>query len=366
MNTERGLSEGTSQQQPFAQLPRLPEGLSCPSCRGTLNWDSASVRCDHCGRRVPIHGGRIPDFLAGEDRVVDAILCWPDSFMQHAEPWLLAVASDRLVSAEASAELQAMQLLESGDPRGDNPGKRRIWRLDSGSRLTALGSNLAYHCAEFALQSTRDSAGDFLKRFVHLSALGAEATVLDVGCGAGQTLRLLQPYQPAERIGFDIDLVALAFGCRLAESHSDTIRFVRASAYHIPFRDNRFTHVICRIALNYLQQGRALAEMIRVLQPDGHLYCTVEGPGFDLQFLQQARTAAQVLCRLRDLFYGLILALTGMQPTPGRRLTGGRAFGNIRRCTQFLTRAGCEMIRVEISSRHLGMPVAFDLVARKR
>jgi SAM-dependent methyltransferase len=270
------------------------------------------------------------------------------------------------VSSEASAELEAKQLVEIGQATGDPPGRKSQWRLDSASRLTALGSNLAYHCAEFAVQSTQSSGGDFLRGFVHLSALGAATAVLDVGCGAGQTLRLLQPYHPAERIGFDIDLEALAFGSRLAESHGETIRFVRASAYQIPFRDNRFTHVVCRIALNYLHQSRALREMVRVLQPDGYLYCSVEGPGFDMQFLRQARTPAQVLCRLRDLFYGLFLALTGAQPTPGNRLTGGRAFATIRRCTRALMRAGCDVIRAEVSSRHWGVPVGFDLVACKR
>jgi hypothetical protein len=91
----------------------------------------------------------------------------------------------------------------------------------------------------------------------------------------------------------------------------------------------------------------------------------VEGPGFDVHFLTQARTVAQVVCRLRDLCCGCTLAWTGVQPAPGTSLTGGRAFGTIRRSIKALARAGCELIYAETTSRYLGLPRAFDLVARK-
>jgi SAM-dependent methyltransferase len=279
---------------------------------------------------------------------------------------LLALTSGKSVSAAACAELEAQQLVEGGAQTTGEAVNGRSWRCDPGSRLTALGSNLAYHCAEFSLQSAKGRATPSWERFLHLSSLGSGAAVLDVGCGAGQTLRLLQPHHPAERVGLDIDLEALAFGCRLAAKSGEAIHFVRGSAYRIPFRDQRFTHVICRVALNYVHQRRALDEMVRVLQPGGYLYCSVEGPGFDLHFLRQARTVAQALSRLRDLFYGLTLAVAGLQPTPGSRLTGGRASGTFRRCAQTLSRAGCAVIHAETISRHLGLPMTFDVVARKR
>jgi len=328
-----------------------------------MGGHDTTARCGSCGRTVVILGGRIPDFLAGDSPTAGTIIGWSDGFVRNVEPWLLALASGKSVSAETCAELEAQQLVERR--YRDEQGSRKYWRRDPGSRLTALGSNLAYHCAEFSLQSTKGCAGDSLERFQHLSALGASATVLDVGCGAGQTLRLLEPYHAAERIGLDIDREALAFGCRLAESNGEAIHFVRASAYQIPFRDQRFTHVICRVALNYVHQRRALSEMVRVLQPGGYFCCSVEGPGFDFHFLKQARTAAQLLSRLRDLFYGLTLALTGAQPAPGSRLTGGRTFRTRARVTQALSRAGCAVLHSQITSRYLGLPMAFDVVARR-
>jgi SAM-dependent methyltransferase len=361
-----GLSEGSSRRRADRPFEALPDGLSCPSCRAAVNGNGREARCSGCGRTVVVHGGRLPDFLAAARPVADVILGWSDDFILRVEPSLRALASGEPVGAAAWEQLEANHLLHRRAPTGAKLVPTKSWRLDQGSPLTSLGNNLAYHCVEFYLQSATNHSGGFLKRLEQLTSLGAEARVLDVGCGAGQTLRLLGRSQPAERIGLDIDLEALAFGCRLAESHGESIRFVRGSAYRIPFRDDRFSHVICRIALNYVHQRRALREMVRVLRPGGFLYCSLEGLGFDLQFLSQARTAAQVLCRLRDLFYGLTLALIAVQPAPGSRLTGGRAFGTLRRSGRFLSHTGCDVVHAEATTRYWGLPVLVELTARKR
>lgn len=365
MTTTKGLDEDRSRRPAPPAFRGVPEGLCCPRCRSMVDRHDTTARCGSCGRTVVFLGGRIADFLAGEHPSAATILDWPDGFVRNVEPWLLALASGKSVSADASAELEAQHLVDKKHSTSGEHSGMKVWRRDPGSRLTALGNNLAYHCAEFSFQATPAGAGALPERFPRLSALGAESKVLDVGCGAGQTLRLLRPYQPAERIGLDIDPEALAFGCRVAESNGEVIHYVRASAHQIPFRDHCFTHVICRVALNYVHQRRALAEMVRVLRPGGYLYCSVEGLGFDCHFLKQARSAAQLASRLRDLAYGLTLAWTGAQPPPGSRLTGGRASGTVRHCSRALSRAGCEVIHAETTSWYLGLPLAFDVVARR-
>lgn len=371
MKTAKGLSEGRWPDAAAESLVQPPQGLCCPRCRCLVNTEDAAahlgrlIPCAGCGKTMVIRAGRIPDFLVGENPSVAAILGWSEGFVQNVGPWLLALASGKSVSADTAAELEVQQLVETQSPKSGERSGLKNWRCDPGSRLTALGNNLAYHCAEFSHQAARGDVGAFLERFLRLPAQPPGATVLDVGCGAGQTLRLVEAYHPAERIGLDIDLEALAFGCRLATRAGSRIHFVRASAYQIPFRDHRFTHVICRVSLNYMHQRRALAEMVRVLQPGGYLYCSIEGPGYDLYFLRQAGTATQLFSQLRDAFYGFMLAWTGAQPVPGSRLTGGRASGTIRQCTRAFADAGCEVISAETASRYLGLPLAFDVVARR-
>ena len=346
MEMEKLLDASCSLQQ--REQPCIPDGFCCPRCKLPFARKETDVGCARCKQLLVVHRGRIPDVLDGDSPGAETVLRWPPGFAVCAESWLLALASHEPVSAEALAELQAREL------------------VDSKGRMTPLGKNLAYHCQEFSLQAKGSSNKNCWQKFLDVSAPGSNATILDVGCGAGQTLRLLQHYRPAERVGFDINLEALAFGSRLAEMGGDAIQFVRGSAYSIPFLDHRFTHVICRVALNYLHQCRALREMVRVLRSGGYLYCSVEGPGWDLHILQQARSAARIACGLRDLFYGCLLAVTGVQPRPGTRVTGGRAFGTVRHYVQFLTHAGCEVIHTEATSWYLSLPVAFDLVARKR
>src|SRR5438876_10038407 len=108
MKTAKGLSESRSPGQEFGAQTRprspeplveLPEGLCCPRCLCPVNGHTAGInpaaRCGSCARNVVILGGRIPDFLAGENPSVDAILGWSDGFVQNVGPWLLALASGK-------------------------------------------------------------------------------------------------------------------------------------------------------------------------------------------------------------------------------------------------------------------------------
>src|SRR6266404_3641596 len=174
MKTANGLSEGSCPPQAPGPLLGLPEGLCCPGCRGPVNERDTALRCGRpshcaeCGTTLVLRGGRIPDFLAGESPSADTILGWPDGFVQNLEPSLLALASGKSVSADTAAELEAQQLVPGRYPTRGEQDSTKYWRCDPGSRLTALGNNLAYHCAEFSLQANDGHAGTFLERFGRL------------------------------------------------------------------------------------------------------------------------------------------------------------------------------------------------------
>lgn len=91
----------------------------------------------------------------------------------------------------------------------------------------------------------------------------SHAMILDVGCGTGANLSLLQSYGTA--IGVDISEQALAY-CRGRGIPQD--RTFLASAADLPFPDARFDlsisfDVICNIA----DDKRAFGEVARVLKP---------------------------------------------------------------------------------------------------
>jgi len=94
-------------------------------------------------------------------------------------------------------------------------------------------------------------------------------SVLDVGCGAGQTLAIAYPN--LESFGIDVDLEALLLGQRIAPN----VRFISGRAEQLPFRDAQFDLVIARVSLAYTNVRQSLKEINRVLTPGGRLWITL-------------------------------------------------------------------------------------------
>lgn len=317
--------------------------LGCPRCKSSLKIQNGRFVCDGCGAVGLIRAERLADFVddsacADSERVASL----PGDFLTRAEPWLVGLVEKKADAQDGLAELRQHGL-------ADGEGK-----------LTSLGGLLAYHLAEFRAQARQDQ---FLPASV-LASLTPGGQVLDIGCGAGQTLRRLPGHESLGRVGLDVDLAALTLGCRLGEAESAPIHFVRASGAALPFRDRQFSHVLCRVALNYMHQPRALRELARVLQPGGWLYCHVEGPGFDLRRLVHSGMRSR-LGALRDFFFGMTLALAGWQPAPGTRWSGGRAFSSRRRLGKILRAAGCGVLETEVTERYGLLPLSIKIVGRR-
>lgn len=321
-----------------------PTGLRCPRCKGTHRWEGGRGHCDCRPATTILRGGQVPDFLHGDDPGGSLVWSWPSGLLQRLDPWLDALRAKASLPAEAWAALRDAGL------------------ADAGQGLTPLGANTAYHRGEYALQLQE---GQFLPD-AFLDTLGAQSRVLDVGCGAGQTLRRLQRFHPAESVGIDADLEALALGCRWTEVEAPTLRFVRGTGHVLPFHDAQFSHVICRVAINYMHQQRSLREMLRVLQPGGLLYLRVEGPGFDWRLLRAAPNLMAAGCRVRDALAGSILAATGWQPQPGGSWAGARAFATVRRLRKQLAGAGGTVVQCAPTARCGPLLVGFSLLAERR
>ena len=327
--------------------PALPADLSCPECKVSIVWHEGSGRCGRCDRPFSILGQGLPSVLGSEDSSAKAIFTWPDGFIGRAIPWIEALRSGETLPSSSIRELAECGI------------------VDATGSMTPMGRKVAYHVSEFLRQAEGDRHRDFLDK-LRLHGLESGASVLDVGGGAGHTLQLLDPLQPAERICLDVDLVSLAFGCRWAADVGKDVRFVGATAHELPFRDGRFSHVICRVGLNYMHQSTALEEMARVLEPGGILYVMTEGPGFDLGLISRARNLREFATRAVDVCHGAVLYLTGSQAVPGGRSKCGRAFSTARRLTANLSRSGCDILRLSTTRRLVGLPVGFEFIASHR
>ncbi len=171
------------------------------------------------------------------------------------------------------------------------------WRHGSGSpgyHLRELRIALDETSPAHSLPPLRDSA----------------AKILDVGCGAGQTVSALGLDPAAQACGVDPDPVAL----RLATDVAPGLRVSAAIGEALPFSDGHFEWVVSRVCLPYTDIPKSLAEIYRVLAPGGRVWMTLHSASFTLRCLLQNATRGRLLAALFRLYVlanGTMLHLFG-------------------------------------------------------
>lgn len=134
--------------------------------------------------------------------------------------------------------------------------------------------------------------------------------ILDVGCGAGQTLIASDLGVDTLACGVDPDFTALQAGKQLAQQ----IQFVHARGEDLPFRNDFFDFAISRVALPYMDIPGALAEIQRVLAPGRTFWGALHPFSMAWQDLLQGLRSFNVkiiVFRLYVLLNGLAFHLTG-------------------------------------------------------
>jgi SAM-dependent methyltransferase len=205
----------------------------------------------------------------------------------------------------------------------------------------ALDPSAVYHLQE--LRIARDpSAPEHL-----LPPIPATCrVVLDIGCGAGQTLIASSLPKEVLSFGVDPDIRALALGRTL----TDRVHFASASGECLPFTDGTFDMVISRVSLLYMHIPTALAEISRVLRPGGHLWLSLNPPSFAFRRMGQAVRAGSlrsVVFSLYTLVNAVALHVANRQllwPFGRRRYESVQTTPGMKRALQ---RAGFNDIRIE-------------------
>jgi SAM-dependent methyltransferase len=140
-------------------------------------------------------------------------------------------------------------------------GNAEQWKREA---LEAFEASTGYYVNE-----REDFAGFRAQMEIVLRMLSGEhGDVLDIGCAAGSEIPALR------RHGFTV--VGAEFSASLL-AHAQNrfrgdagVRFSRADAEFLPFRNGSFDHVTCLGVLEYLSvYDRAIGEIARVLRPGG-------------------------------------------------------------------------------------------------
>lgn len=175
------------------------------------------------------------------------------------------------------------------------------------------------------------------------AAAPAVFRVLDVGCGAGDSLReelearrKIMGEAQIEMVGIDIDEKALERG----RASFPEFQFVRGQGEHLPFPDESFDLVISRVALPYMDIPVALTQIHRVLKPGGELRLKLHPFTFTLHEIKSEiasgsawKRAQRFLYRTYVLANGFVFHIAGVN----FRFPLAR-----RRCESFQSRSGIQ------------------------
>lgn len=143
--------------------------------------------------------------------------------------------------------------------------------------------------------------------------------VLDVGCGAGLQLLPFAENKNSFCIGIDIgeevgEVGNAIFRERGLEKKGE---FLRSLGEALPFANESFDVVICRVALPYMDNRKALSEIARVLRRNGKFFLKIHAPLFywgmikeRIRTLNPKQLAYPLIC----LFGGTINRLSGKHP----------------------------------------------------
>lgn len=143
--------------------------------------------------------------------------------------------------------------------------------------------------------------------------------VLDLGCGAGQELLAFLEKTDAVCIGVD---PAPELGKITAETFAGVKRavFVRGVGEKLPFADGSFDIVLCRVALPYMNNRQAIAEIARILKPEGVLLLKTHAPSFYFGMIRERLKTFNP----KQIAYPLIcLAASCWHQLTGRQLREG-------------------------------------------
>ena len=117
---------------------------------------------------------------------------------------------------------------------------------------------------------TLQSASIYRQRMFDLLDVQSGATLLDVGCGAGNDVQdLARLVGPSGRVvGIDSSATMLLQArTRTAEAHLP-VEFLQGDAYHLPFEENTFDGCLSSRVFKHLAlPDRVLSEMVRVARP---------------------------------------------------------------------------------------------------
>ena len=143
--------------------------------------------------------------------------------------------------------------------------------------------------------------------------------VLDIGCGAGQDLLQFLEKTAAFCIGIDIEAELGQVTGEVFENEK-RVAFVRSEGEKLPFTSESFDVVLCRVALPYMDNAKAIGEVARVLKANGVFLLKTHTPRF---YFAMIRKGLETLNVKNLIFPTVCLVGSVWHLVIGRKLKNG-------------------------------------------
>jgi ubiquinone/menaquinone biosynthesis C-methylase UbiE len=189
--------------------------------------------------------------------------------------------------------------------------------------------------------------GEYVVRDFSYVAFPRGSRVIDVGCGSGVQLEALRE-AGLDPIGIE---PTAALVHELADRGFDVRHGV---AERLPVDDRSVDGIVCKVALPYTDERRAIAEWARVLRPGGRVRASFHGAGYYLRYLLEGPTAAFRLYAVRSLANSWWYRATGSRlPT----FIGDTLYQSGSRLADYYAKFGFVLDRSWSAPRYRGKPV---------
>ena len=193
--------------------------------------------------------------------------------------------------------------------------------------------------------------GPFARALVDFTALQANESVVDVGCGTGAAARHAAENvgNSGRVIGFDVNVGMLEVARSLPAVQGAPIEWREASARQLPLADHSIDAVLCAQTVQFLKEKElGLSEMRRIVKPDG-------------------RVAVSLWCNIEDnpYFYTLVEAVAKhVGPETSAGLKSAFALSDANEIYSLLEEAGFGQIDMSVTQLDLSLPKLTEFVPR--
>ncbi len=173
------------------------------------------------------------------------------------------------------------------------------------------------------------------------------ARVLDVGFGEGQQLRALREAGcVASGVEYNASLVE--------DAAREGFEVRQGVAEHLPFADNSFDGLVCKVVIPYTDEARAIEEWSRVLRDGGRALVSYHGAGYYLRYVVEGDDWKARVYGARSLINTWWYALTSSR-LPG--FFGDTLYQSEARLRKHYLAASLTVRKTHQGKRYWGKPV---------